>query len=100
MVLFRDRPLILTAQNIVNVIKIKGLVVVKGEDDKPLVIPIKKGVANIQLSWKSHVDADLAAFEIFPQDQQTQNILKKRFLPIEFFSNKKASQQTGCFGST
>ncbi|HDZ20735.1 hypothetical protein LCGC14_0431720 [marine sediment metagenome] len=86
-----DRPFVLTAKHVADDISINDNIVVKDDDDRPLTIPIKKLVEKSSLDWKAHSEADLAAFELFPQDSQTGASLKNRFLPLEFFSEEKSA---------
>jgi hypothetical protein len=97
LIVFSERPFILTAKHVADDITINGKIVVMGEGDKPLVIPIKKLVANSKLEWKNHSEADIAIFEITPQDEQTSSILQQRFLPLEFFSKVKAAPSRDLF---
>jgi hypothetical protein len=97
LIVFQDRPYVLTANHVANDISIDGRIVVKGKGDTPVVIPIKKLVSNSKLNWKTHPKADIAIFEIVPQDEQTSALLQKRFLPLEFFSKEEAAPSRDLF---
>jgi hypothetical protein len=91
LVLHKDRPFILTAQHVANDTSINGTIVIKGAGDLPISIPIRSLVPNQALKWVAHHEADLAAFEIFPQNDAVMSTLQERFLPIDFFFNNKAA---------
>ena len=86
-----NRPFILTARHVADDIQASGEAVVKGLGDLPIVLPIKKLIPGAAIVWKSHSEADLAAFEIFPQDDPTNLALQERFLPLEFFFAGRAA---------
>jgi len=85
------RPFILTAQHVANDITSTGELVVKGPGDLPIVLPVGKVIDGHQIQWTPHPEADLAAFEIKPQDKETVTALQNRFLPLSFFSDLRAS---------
>ena len=91
LVVHKDRPFVLTASHVAADITTSGLFVIKGAGDLPIVIHADKIVPTSSLNWKHHAEADLAAFEIFPQDQATHEALQQRFLPLEFFAGVKAA---------
>ena len=97
LIVFHDKTYVLTAKHVADDITINGMIVVKGDGDTPVVIPIKKLVSNSKLDWKNHPKADIAIFEIVPQDKQTWTILRQRFLPLEFFSKEKAAPSRDLF---
>ena len=78
LILFKEKPYVLTAKHLADDITVNGKIVVKGEGDTPVVIPINKIVTNSKLDWKKHPKADIAVFEIAPQDGETTTILQQR----------------------
>ena len=94
---FKDRPFLLTAKHVADCITINGMIVIKGAGDRPIVIPIRQLVSTAGPTWKPHHEADIAAFEISPQDQATHTVLQQRFLQLEFFLEKKAAPQRELF---
>lgn len=97
LIVFQNKPYVLTANHVAKDITINGIIVVKGKKDTPVVVPIKNLVSNSTLNWKNHPKADIAIFEITPQNEQTLAILQKRFLPLEFFSKEKAAPSRDLF---
>jgi hypothetical protein len=91
LVVSNNRPFVLTAKHVADDITAAGLLVVKGANDLPVVVQISKLVPSTGLAWRHHQEADLAAFEVVPQDQSVLTVLQQRFLPLEFFSAKEAA---------
>ena len=97
LIVYKDRPFVLTAKHVADDITINGSMVVKGANDKPVILPMNKLVSSATLQWKAHPEADIAVFEIFPQDQITHNELQKRFLDLNFFSASKSAPSRSLF---
>lgn len=91
LIVYLEKPYLLTAKHVADDITINGSIVIKGDGDKPIVLPMKKLVHNSKLEWKSHKVADIAILKLSPQEQQILAILQQRFLPLEFFSKEKAA---------
>lgn len=85
LIVYKERPFLLTAAHVARAVSISGDIVLKGPGDRPLTTPIRNLCGNVQLSWRTHAEADLAAFEIFPADVATREALIGRFLPLEYF---------------
>lgn len=94
---FKNRPFLLTAKHVADCITINGVCIIKGPGDRPIVIPIKHLVSSSGPTWNVHHEADIAAFEIIPQDQAIHTVLQQRFLELRFFLDKKAAPQRELF---
>ena len=91
LVVHKDRPFVLTAKHVASGITTNGSIVLKGAGDIPIVVPTRKLTTSPALDWQYHHEADLAALELRPQDQQTGDLLTTRFLPLNFFSQEKSA---------
>jgi len=91
LVVYNERPFVLTAHHVAEDTSINGTIVIKGDGDLPISIPIRSLVENQQLKWAVHPEADIAVFEIFPQNNTLMSLLQGRFLPIDFFFNNKSA---------
>ena len=81
-----DKIYIVTASHVAKVIDSRGIVIIKGRNDRPISLHIKDFVEGNTTNWKIHPDADVAILELHPKQWlYDSGYLNNRFLPASIF---------------
>lgn len=77
---------IVTASHVARLIDTKGIVIIKGRNDRPISLHITDFVESKTINWKMHPEADVAILELHPKRWLFDSgYLNNRFLPSSIF---------------